>query len=302
MARSNTGANPSSQSILKYASKSRPQKEPTASTAISAEETPTSGGRVVMSEQLEARFAQLEADNKALKDEMAQLKEQVSALEKELKERPELKRPEVADAASRSRNRSNSTAASLQTASAAATSRARRQSQGGGATKALSFLELLGITQQPTTAAPAPGAAAAPISKRQASQVRAFRRCLCRGAPAPRRLWFKSFAPHCTQAPQQAKMPLASDALPVLHTAVKGIEKHFVGSRYRILLSRRRRLGLIRGDFRGCHRRRPTQLVLPSQLKRWATIKRTRRSRCSSAGSCVPRCRAFCFTGSSRSS
>ena len=157
-----------------------------------------------MSEALEARLNQLEAANKALTEEMSKLKEQVLVLEKELKERPELKgRPDAGEAAGRTRARSGSTAASLgQTVSAAGSTRQRRQSQGGGgATKALSFLELLGITQQ-TPAAPAPGAPvpAAAGGKRQPS----------------------------SQAPQQAKMPLASDALPVLQSAVKAIEKHFV--------------------------------------------------------------------------
>lgn len=199
MARSNTGANPNSQSMAKYASKSRPQKEATASSAAASANAPGGGGLVIMPDQLEARFCKLEAENKALAEQVSQLKEQVVALEKKLDERPEPKgRTEPADAASRTRAR-GSAVANLPTP-AAGSSRPRRQSSSvAGATKALSFLELLGITQQPTTAA-APAAAPATTSKRPSGQA---------------------------SANNPAKMPLASDALPVLLSAVKAIEKHF---------------------------------------------------------------------------
>ena len=107
-----------------------------------------------MPDQLEARFCKLEAENKALAEQVSQLKEQVVALEKKLEERPEPKgRTEPADAASRARAR-GSAVANLPTPAAGSSRAARRQSSSvAGATKALSFLELLGITQQPTTAA-----------------------------------------------------------------------------------------------------------------------------------------------------
>ena len=154
MARSNTGANPTSQSMAKYASKSRPQKEPIATSAAASANAPGGGGLVVMPDQLEARFCKLEAENKALAEQVSQLKEQVVALEKKLEERPEPKgRTEPADAASRARAR-GSAVANLPTPAAGSSRAARRQSSSvAGATKALSFLELLGITQQPTTAA-----------------------------------------------------------------------------------------------------------------------------------------------------
>ena len=44
MARSNTGANPTSQSLAKYASKSRPQKEAIAASAAASANAPGGGG------------------------------------------------------------------------------------------------------------------------------------------------------------------------------------------------------------------------------------------------------------------
>ena len=234
MARSNTGANPSVQSMSKYASKSRPQREAAGGSSGAGSSLDArlamgggaggggaGGGQVVMSEALEARLKQLEDANAELKKEMGDLKEQVRVLEKELKERPAAGAAAAGGEVTRTRQRSSSTAAALPGQSGGGggglersntMGRQRRQSQSGGtgATKALSFLELLGITQQ-TPAAPTP---------RQE-------------LPAAAASSSSSAKPRSTAAAggggggSAAKMPLASDALPVLQSAVKAIEKHF---------------------------------------------------------------------------
>ena len=221
MARSNTGAGPSVQSMSKYASKSRPQKEssgsPGAGSSVDARLAGGGGGgQVVMSDALEARLKQLEDANTEMRKEMGELREQVKTLERELKDKGGA--AGAGGEVTRTRQRSSSVAAAIPGQSGAGgggelarsntMGRQRRQSTSGGtgATKALSFLELLGITQQ-TPAAPTP--AAQPAAAAAASSK-------------PR-----STAAAGGGAGGAAKMPLASDALPVLQSAVKAIEKHF---------------------------------------------------------------------------